>query len=504
MPDPEGAPPGLESVRQNNVGLLLFIEQAPAAMAMFDRQMRYLSASRRWRRDYGLGERELYGISHYEIFPEITENWKAVHRRSLAGEVVTAEEDRFERADGSVQWLNWEVRPWHEASGAIGGIIIFTEDVTERRQAEQALRDREEEFRVLTEAMPQMVWASEVDGRAYYLNSRWLDYTGQTIEEARGLGWLATLHPEDVAHTQQKWTAAVTTGKPYEVEYRIQGKDGQYRWFLSRGVPKRKTSGEIERWIGTCTDISARKSLEEVLSSARRAAEEANLAKGEFLANMSHEIRTPMTVFMAAVEQLLLMDKDPERRNLLEMADRSAKRLLGLIDDVLDFSRIEARKLDIEEVHFDLRACLQESLALFVLPAREKGLRLETEVAPDVPDMVLGDPNRLGQVLVNLIGNAVKFTDQGEVQVSIRTRGDLLEFSIADTGIGIPPEKQNRLFQSFNQVDSSLTRRYGGSGLGLAIAKGLVELMDGEISVRSREGEGSVFTFTVPLKRPGK
>jgi len=256
--------------------------------------------------------------------------------------------------------------------------------------------------------------------------------------------------------------------------------------------------------VVTLIDITDRQRGKEALEEAKAAAEEANRAKSEFLANMSHEIRTPMTVFMAAIDHLLYLDDNPERRHLLGMADQSARRLRGLIDDILDVSRIEARRVELEDEPFELRACVREMLQMFDIPSREKDLRLETEIAPDVPHIVLGDPKRLGQVLINLVGNAVKFTPEGEVCVSVQPRGELLEFAVSDTGIGIPEEKLELIFQNFRQVDSSFTRRFGGTGLGLAISKGLVELMGGNISVKSREGEGSVFTFDIPLKRADK
>jgi signal transduction histidine kinase/ActR/RegA family two-component response regulator len=237
-----------------------------------------------------------------------------------------------------------------------------------------------------------------------------------------------------------------------------------------------------------------------MLAESREAAENASRAKSEFLANMSHEIRTPMTVFLGALEHLLLIDHSPERRHLLEMADESGKRLHALIENILDVSRIEARRIVLVEEPFDPRACLQEVMESFHPPPGGKHLRFVTDVAPDVPQIILGDSSRLGQVLTHLVGNAVKFTPEGVIRVSLCLRGDLLEFSVADSGIGIPEGKRDLVFRRFSQVDSSFGRQYGGSGLGLAISKGLVELMGGEISVRSREGGGSVFTFTVPLK----
>jgi CheY-like chemotaxis protein/anti-sigma regulatory factor (Ser/Thr protein kinase) len=183
------------------------------------------------------------------------------------------------------------------------------------------------------------------------------------------------------------------------------------------------------------------------------------------------------------------------------MAEQSAQRLRALIDDILDISRIEARKVEIEEQPYPVREVVRAAAELFTLPAREKHLRLAVEIAPETPEAVAGDADKVGQVLVNLLGNAVKFTHQGEIRVCVHPRGDFLEFAVADTGIGIAEDKQPLLFQSFSQLDASFTRRYGGTGLGLAISKGLVELMGGEISVQSRAAEGSVFTFTVPLRQ---
>jgi len=203
---------------------------------------------------------------------------------------------------------------------------------------------------------------------------------------------------------------------------------------------------------------------------------------------------------MVALEHLLQLDKNPQRRHLLEMADKSANRLRVLLDDILDLSRIEARRVSLEKDPFYLPDCARDAVEMFALSAREKGLRLETYIAPGTPEVMIGDSARLGQILTNLVGNAVKFTEAGAVRVSVKPRGDFIEFSIADTGIGIPQDKCHLLFKSFSQVDSSFTRQQGGSGLGLTISKGLVELMGGEISVKSQFGKGSVFTFTLPIQ----
>jgi signal transduction histidine kinase/ActR/RegA family two-component response regulator len=271
----------------------------------------------------------------------------------------------------------------------------------------------------------------------------------------------------------------------------LEGMEGQLRQIREKDEELAKYRENLESQVKVRTIQ---------LQEALRVADDANNAKSEFLANMSHEIRTPMSVFMLAIEHLLQVEQDPQRRELLEMADQSAQRLRSLIDDILDYSRIEARKLEIEEEPFNLRLCVRSTVEMFTLTAREKNIQLELEMAPQIPERAVGDADRLGQVLINLIGNAVKFTPAGEVRITVQPRGELLEFTVADTGIGIPEEKRDRLFQSFSQVDSSFTRQFGGTGLGLAISRGLVELMGGEIGVRNREGQGSVFTFTVPLK----
>jgi signal transduction histidine kinase len=242
----------------------------------------------------------------------------------------------------------------------------------------------------------------------------------------------------------------------------------------------------------------------EALRAAKAVAEEASRAKSEFLANMSHEIRTPMTVFLVALE-LLQLDKDPERRKILEMADQSAQRLRALLDDILDFSSIEARGVQIEEKPFDLQARVQNTVQEMGAKARKKNLQLETEISPATPAAFVGDQGRLGQVLLNLIDNAIKFTPKGEVRVAVRPCGDHLEFSVSDTGIGVPEEKREMIFQRFSQADGSFTRRHGGVGLGLAISRGLVELMGGgRIGLRDRPGGGSIFFFTLPLKAAAK
>jgi len=377
------------------------------------------------------------------------------------------------------------------------------EELQKRKEAQKDLRQSEQSFRQLADALPQLVWTADSEGNVDYLNQRYKEFEGFSQQADGGWNWVPAVHPEDKEATVAAWQEAFRKGETYQMEHRIHSANDSFRWHLSRAIPVHDETGRIIKWFGTATDIHDLKQAEQELKVAREAAEAATRAKSEFLANMSHEIRTPMTVFLGTLEHLQEVDENPEHRNLLQMAEKAGETLLDLISDILDFSRVEAGKIEIKTEPFDVRSRVNEVVELFALAAANKGLQMEKAIAKEVPAIIVGDETRLGQVLTNLVSNALKFTRQGKVRVSVRTRGDDLEFAVADTGIGIPQDKQHLLFQSFSQINSSGQRPHGGSGLGLAISKRLVELMGGEIAVRSQPGEGSVFTFTTPLEAAG-
>ena len=292
------------------------------------------------------------------------------------------------------------------------------------------------------------------------------------------------------------------------MENRIRHKDGSYHWLLTLGKAMRDASGRPVRLIGTVQDITDRKRLEEALLRAKEAAEAANRSKDEFLANVSHEIRTPFGAILGMTELVLETPLTDDQRQCLEMVKSAADNLLGLVDDLLDFEKVEAGKLELVPADFSLRAMMSDALRALTVRARMKGLELVDNAEPDVPDTLVGDAGRLRQVLLNLIGNAIKFTRHGEVAVRVEVAdgpatGDevVLRFTVRDTGIGIPPEGQERIFRAFEQADSSTTREFGGTGLGLTIAARLVGLMGGEIGVESEPGRGSTFAFTARLGR---
>ncbi|MFA5137769.1 MAG: ATP-binding protein [Elusimicrobiota bacterium] len=289
------------------------------------------------------------------------------------------------------------------------------------------------------------------------------------------------------------------TGEPIVgIEEEETWPDGRKTWVSTTKVPLRDEAGRIIGTFGMSRDITLHKQAEAELARAKQAAEAANEAKGAFLANVSHEIRTPLHGIKGMTELALQAKPSAKQREYLELIESSADHLSGIINDILDFSKIEAGKLDLETVRFSPRDVLKEALAPLAVRAKEKGLALESDVRPDVPEALTGDPGRLRQILVNLVGNAVKFTDRGRVSVRVSRSSGGLQVSVTDTGAGIPEDKQGLLFKAFSQVDDSAARRHGGTGLGLAISAKLVELMGGRIWLESKAGKGSTFHFTVP------
>jgi signal transduction histidine kinase/DNA-binding response OmpR family regulator/HPt (histidine-containing phosphotransfer) domain-containing protein len=411
----------------------------------------------------------------------------------------------------------------------------------ERQQAEEALREANDRLALAVRGSQVGVWANDMAGGDYDTGrvfcTNIMEPLGYPTPECT-VDWAtvaAQIHEDDRLRVEQALRAYLAGQTPeYQVEFRARHRDGTYRWLLSRGVVVRDAAGRPLRFAGTRIDITQRKRLEEELRQAMEAAEAASRAKSEFLAHVSHEIRTPLNAIMGMNELALDTSVTDQQRKYLTVMQSSAEALLEVINDLLDYSKIEAGKLDLDRANFSLRAVLGDTLRSLALRAHRKGLELVGRVPPDVPDAFVGDAGRLRQVLTNLIGNAIKFTAQGEVVVEadvldeeesrlrrqgacIRSqqskgtmgpaahadpRGErpcILLFVVRDTGIGIPRDKQQKVFEAFEQVDSSTTRRYGGTGLGLSIAARLVRLMGGGIAVESEPGRGSMFLFTVRL-----
>ena len=500
--------------------LSLFIERAPAALAMLDKDLRYLAVSQRWKDDYALGNRDVIGLSHHELFPDMPERWKDAHRRALAGQTLRAEEDRFERADGTVRWLRWEVLPWRRQDGAIGGILILTEDITGRQQALRNLAESERRFRDLFEHLPIAYQSLDIQGRWLDANQKLADLLGfPSPEDMLGKEfidyWDETIrHPHNPSYDEFKRHHNI------EGELLMRRGDGVPITVHVAGRIQRDAEGHFLRTHGILLDVTERRAMEaEVLALnadleqkiAERTAQlqDATEAKSRFLASMSNEIRTPMNAVLGLAQML-------EQENLaeqpLEMVRRiraAGRSLLGIINDILDFSKIEAGQLGVEPRPFKLADVLKHLDDLIGATARNKGLVLRLEEITPLSGRLVGDALRLEQVLINLAGNAVKFTERGEIAIRVapleaNEASARLRFEVRDTGIGMTPEAMAKLFLPFSQADRGIAHRFGGTGLGLSISKRLVELMGGAIGVESRPGVGSAFWFELPFERVGE
>jgi len=343
------------------------------------------------------------------------------------------------------------------------------------------------------------------DGVFRRLNPAWQRILGWTVEDLTTQPFLHFIHPDDHGATldeMEKLTAGSHTTIAFENRYRT--RSGDYRWLIWTAVP---FAGD-QLIYATARDITERKQMEQQLRHLREVAEAANAAKSDFLARMSHEIRTPMNAIIGMADLLWESQLSPEQREYVRIFRRAGNSLLDLINDILDLSKIEAGRMEIGRVEFDLSDVIERSLEIAAVQAHEKGLELVSQVAPDVPIDLVGDPLRLRQVLLNLLGNAVKFTEQGEVVLRVErdaeSLANRLAFSVSDTGIGIPREKQAIIFENFAQADTSTTRTHGGTGLGLAISKKLVGLMGGDLTVKSEPGLGSTFRFVLSFALAGK
>ena len=428
------------------------------------------------------------------VHPEDRERVLAAVREKLLNTGHNVMEYRFLRADGAYRIMKDEQRILRDADGNASQIAGYWIDVTQERRLSEAM-DR------WYDRSLDLACQIDVEGRYTRVNPACERILGYRGSELVGKPLTHFIHADDLEATSRILRTIWASETPLRFECRYRHRDGSYRWLQwdAHPYPER---GFI---YASARDITDGKLREVELERARLTADKANDAKGEFLANVSHEIRTPMNGIIGMTELALDTQLTDQQREYLQMVQSSAMALLDVINSVLDFSKIDAGKLQLEEIDFTLRETLTGALKPLALSANKKGLELLYDEGPGVPERLRGDPGRLRQVLVNLVGNAVKFTEQGEVSVTMEKVRDLddaveIRIRVRDTGIGIPADKLDYIFESFHQADGSTSRRFGGTGLGLSIASGIVAMMGGEIVVESKEGEGSTFEFVVPFR----
>ena len=363
-------------------------------------------------------------------------------------------------------------------------------------------------YRSLADAIPHIVWKAKVDGTLEYFNKVWTDYTGLTQEQSIGSGWQNSIHPSDLNPFLKLWIQSMANNQPFEAEARIRDTKNEMKWHWIHAVPEIR-DGTVISWLGTCTNVHERKMNAEQLNLAQREAVEANLAKTHFLANMSHEIRTPMSAILGFTELMQRPSQTEEERvHCISTIHRNGKQLLAIIDEILDISKVETGHLDVEHIEVNVISMLNEIKSLLSVQTERKGLEFKFQFAGKVPELICTDPTRLRQIIMNVIGNAIKFTEKGIVTVTASWKGlvnesseGLFKIRVSDTGVGIEQTHVERLFQPFAQVDSSTTRRFGGTGLGLALSRKLAQALGGNVFLTKTEaGKGSTFEVEVAVK----
>jgi PAS domain S-box-containing protein len=430
------------------------------------------------------GLKDAVGKTMREVQPNIEPYWIETYGRIAK----TGVPERFENYVQA--WDRWfDVYAYRFDDPANHEVAIFFRDISARRRMEQELAESEENFRRLAENLPQLAWMTDASGGIFWYNRRWFEYTGTTLEEMQGWGWQKVHHPDHVQRAVEKFKTHIEAGEAWEDTFPLRGKDGEYRWFLSRAFPIRNEQNEIARWFGTNTDITEIRELDQ--------------RKDQFLAVLSHELRNPLAAIHMAVQLLKSTSDLPVSvGNTIGIVDRQTTQLWRLVDDLLDMSRITRGTFELDKQIIDLDSVLQRAIEAADPSTGGHAVQLKSG-KPDEPLLVDADPLRLSQVISNLIGNACKYSKPGStVDIVIERNVSAAVIRVRDTGVGIPPDRIERIFEMFAQVDPERDRRTGGLGIGLALAQRIVHMHGGTIEARSEgEGKGSEFVVTIPLAR---
>lgn len=490
------------------------IAQAPVAIAMFDSHMNYLACSDLWRKAYFPNVEDATGQSHYSLIPNIPEQWKVAHQQGLAGQVIRADNDHYTTATGKEVWLNWTIQPWLREDGLVGGIIIITEDVTEANLTRSQLEQSETRFKLAMEGSHDGLWDWDLENNHIYFSPSWYTMLGYAPNAmpANFETWENLLHPNDVEIAKSTVFSALQSSlqAKFTGSFRLRHNDGHYVRILSRGIIVRDNTGKPLRMVGTHLDRTEVESLQSELQDAwlmAQAEARSNDAKSKFLATVSHEIRNPLNSVCGFARLIRDEAEEPELKRYAQLLSQTTDSLTLVLNDLLDFAKIDAGKLEIVKEPFSINTLTNELAASANLLCREKGVEFEFIRRLDPDAFYMGDIGRIRQVLQNLLSNAIKFTESGVVKlrvvVNARPAADTEEvtFTVEDSGVGIASDKLDKLFKPFSQAHVDSANRYGGTGLGLTIVKSLTELMDGEVHCESILGVGSKFKVQLPLQR---
>jgi PAS domain S-box-containing protein len=479
-----------QALRRWEAKLRLLIENTPAAVAMFDKEMRYILTSRRWLQDYGLEGRDIIGMSHYDVFPEIRSmpRWVEIHQRALRGEKFDMHEDCWVRANGRQEWHQWALHPWFEGD-EVQGLVLFTENITGRKQADAALRTSEAMVRAAMDKAPIGKALVQPNGAFLKVNPALCRMLGYSEEELLAADVQAITHPEDLAEDLAN-VRALLDGKvvSYQMEKRYLHRDGRVIWAELSVSLVRRANGEPDFFVSQIQDISERKAIDRI--------------KDEFVSVISHEVCAPLTVIRESLNMIAAMrgvELPTPVRRLFEASRGSCDRLATLVNDIHDLDRIAAGRLPLEFRDESIAYIARQAVEAGEFHARKHDVNIT--LAPIDPAIIVYvDPGRLLQALTNLLSNAAKFSPPGsEVQVGAELHGDSVRLLVRDRGEGIPEEFRARIFGRFAQAGSRVAHQRAGTGLGLHLARELVEQMRGNIGFVTQVGAGSTFWVEFPI-----
>ncbi len=494
-------------IRGPGAELKSFIEHSPSAMALFDKDMHYISCSRRWAEDFGLGDEDLTGLNQYDLLPEVGEDGKTINDKCLRGAIERRKRYPFERADGTIQYLNFEIRPWFDQDENISGLVMYTEDVTREVETLNTLKNAEARLDSALLISGSAAWEVDIQSGKIHYSSNLENFLGRPpkSDEVFSDIW-RFIHKDDRDGLKALWADHMNGAAPLEADHRYIKENGESVWARSTVELQRDENGKPLKVVGMSHDISERKAEELAIATAHQLAQEASDAKSTFLATISHEIKTPVYNIGGFASLLMKSDNlsDTERRQA-KVIHKACRMLESIVIDVLDITTIQAKGLKLRPHFIDLSQLVKDIHHLFTERAAEKGLDLELHIDETLAQEIFIDSARTHQVISNLVNNAVKFTSNGSVKLRIDVihKDDGLQtirFMVEDTGEGIADDQLELIFDEFHQVDRFNRIGAVGVGIGLSVCRGLVDLMGGTLQVISQQGIGSKFWFDLDLE----
>lgn len=494
------------------------IEHDHNAIAVLNRDLKYIFISKRWLKDYNITEKDILGKNHYEVFPGLPDSWKEIHKRGLAGEVLSSDDDSFINWNGELTWVRWECRPWYELDGSIGGIILYTEVVNDQKKTELALINAKEKAEEGEKSMADILnKLNEAQHIAKIGSWDWNIKTGKvwwseelyTIFEVSPEEYVPTfelntsfIHPEDREGYHSAALNSLKTGEMLDYQLRIMAQ-GKIKHCKSMAKVHLDNEGMADRMTGTILDITEQVETMNELHAAKERAEESDRLKMAFLQNISHEVRTPLNSIVGFSELISEPGQSLQKMNSFsKIISANSQKLIRIISDVIELSQIQSNQIRLVLSNFDVVSLAYKVANTFmeITQLKDVDLIINQEIVEE-NSMIVSDKGKLEKIFFHLIDNAVKFTQTGSVLTSLNIKDELLHFTISDTGIGIPEEKQKVIFDPFRQLETGMNRSFGGTGLGLSIVKAYVDTLKGEISLHSEINKGTNIYISIPITK---